>query len=137
MISLEGSNKSNNKILLFIGEINVTDVLYWQEGSWKKTLSYFHRCIEIWGCQEIKERKHSLSYIRSYKRSVGLVDLILSNLAVKSKRRCWTIYMLAFILDTTRPKAKTILLKATQQAVFSQLICLLIFKVCKYIIVKI
>ena len=44
--------------------------------------------------------------------------------------------MLAFILDTTRPKAKTILLKATQQAVFSQLICLLIFKVCKYIIVK-
>ena len=62
MISLEGSNR-NNKILLFSGQINVTDVLYWQEGSWQKILSYFDLCIERRGCQEIKERKHSLSYI--------------------------------------------------------------------------
>ena len=60
-----------------------------------------------------REKPHALVFYDHIKGGVNVVDLISAKMSTRMKTRRWTLNVFAFMLDTARTNAKTIIKENT------------------------
>ena len=78
-----------------------------------------HTSVSVTKDQRVKPNVHT--FYDHTKGEVDVVDLVSTHNTTKMKNRRWPINALAFVLDTVRTNAKTILAKSSNPATLSSI----------------